>query len=66
MLQVKNNSEEKFLVMSQTAFDSLRKEQLRMLEAYAELLPIAVPTIEEVEGGSVRCMMAEIFLEKRN
>jgi hypothetical protein len=66
MLLIKNNNEERFLVISQTAFDSLRKEQLRMLEAYAELLPIAVPTIEEVEGGSVRCMMAEIFLEKRN
>ncbi len=24
-----------------------------MLEAYAALLPIAVPTIEEVEGGSI-------------
>ena len=23
---------------------------------------IALPTIEEVEGGSVRCMIAEIFL----
>jgi hypothetical protein len=66
MLQVKNNNAEKFLVMSQTAYNSLRKEQLRMLEAYAELLPIAIPTIEEVEGGSVRCMMAEIFLEKRD
>ena len=44
---------------------SLRKEQKQMLEAYATLLPIAVPTIEEVEGGSVRCMMAEIFLERR-
>jgi hypothetical protein len=65
MLQVKNNKGEKFLVMSQTAYNSLKKEQLRMLEAYGELLPIAVPTIEEVEGGSVRCMMAELFLEKR-
>ncbi|HEY6062579.1 MAG TPA: arginine deiminase-related protein, partial [Chitinophagaceae bacterium] len=65
MLQVKNNKEEKLLVMSQTAFDSLRKEQKQMLEAYAKLLPIAVPTIEEVEGGSVRCMMAEIFLTKK-
>lgn len=65
MLQVKNNKGEKLLVMSQTAFDSLREEQLQMLEAYAKLLPIAVPTIEEVEGGSVRCMMAEVFLEKK-
>ena len=65
MLPVKNNKEEKLLIMSKTAFDSLRKEQKQMLEAYAKLLPIAVPTIEEVEGGSVRCMMAEIFLEKK-
>jgi len=70
MLQVKNNPSngsgaERFLIMSQTAFDCLRKEQREMLEAYSTLLPIAVPTIEEVEGGSVRCMMAEIFLEKK-
>ena len=65
MLQVKNDSGEKFLIMSQTAYNSLRKEQKQMLEAYSTLLPIAVPTIEEVEGGSVRCMIAEIFLEKR-
>ena len=65
MLQVKNNKGEKFLIMSQTAFNSLRKEQKQMLEAYSTLLPIAVPTIEEVEGGSVRCMMAEVFLEKK-
>ena len=65
MLQVKNNKDEKFLIMSQTAFDSLRKEQKQMLEAYSTLLPVAVPTIEEVEGGSVRCMMAEIFLQRK-
>jgi hypothetical protein len=65
MLQVKNTEGENFLILSQTAFDSLRKEQRQMLEAYAQLLPIAVPTIEQVEGGSVRCMMAEIFLERK-
>lgn len=66
MLQVKNGKGEKFLILSQTAFNSLRKEQKQMLEAYSTLLPIAVPTIEEVEGGSVRCMIAEVFLEKKN
>jgi hypothetical protein len=65
MLAVKNKKGEKILIMSKTAFDSLRKEQKQMLEAYAKLLPIAVPTIEEVEGGSVRCMMAEVFLERK-
>ena len=64
MLEVQNKKGERFLVMSQTAFDSLNKEQQQMLEAFAQLLPIAVPTIEMVEGGSVRCMMAEVFLEK--
>ena len=65
MLEVKNRKGEPILVLSQSAFDSLRKEQKAMLEAYARLLPISVPTIEAVEGGSVRCMMAEIFLEKK-
>lgn len=64
-LQLKNNKEERFLVISQTGNNSLKKEQHRMLEAYSELLIIDVPTIEETEGGSVRCMMTEIFLEKR-
>lgn len=65
MLQVKNKMGEKFLLLSKTAYDSLRKEQIRMLEAFSLLLPIPVPTIEEVEGGSVRCMIAEIFLKKK-
>jgi hypothetical protein len=56
---------ENLLIVSQTAFNSLRKEQKLMLEAYARLLPIAVPTIEEAEGGSVRCMVAEVFLDKK-
>lgn len=66
MIQIKNIKGEKFLLMSQTAFDSLNQEQIQMLEAYSKLLPINIFTIEEVEGGSVRCMVAEIFLDKRN
>ena len=65
MLQVKNKQGLKVLVLSQTAHDSLTDEQLKVLGEYCRLIPIAVPTIEEVEGGSVRCMMAEVFLEKK-
>jgi len=65
MLELKNAKGEHILVLSRDAHDSLRKEQKEMLEAFAKLLPIGVPTIEKVEGGSVRCMMAEIFLEHR-
>lgn len=65
MLELKNNKGEKYLVMSQTAFESLTDEQKIRLSSYSKILPIAVPTIEQTEGGSVRCMMAEIFLEKK-
>ncbi|HEX6193605.1 MAG TPA: arginine deiminase-related protein [Chitinophagaceae bacterium] len=65
MLLVKNESNEKFLVCSDAALASLTNEQRVMLEAYAQLLPISIPTIERVEGGSVRCMMAEIFLKPK-
>lgn len=64
MLQVQNTSGEKFIVLSQTAFSSLRKEQRDQLEAYGKLLVMDIPVIEQVEGGSVRCMMAEVFLKK--
>ena len=65
MLQVKNNKGEKFLVMSQTAFDSLYEDQKEELSGRNRFLTVSIPTIEKIEGGSVRCMMAEIFLEKR-
>ena len=65
MLQVKNAKGEKFLVMSQTAYDSLYDEQKEELSSRCNLLPIPIPVIEQTEGRSVRCMMAEIFLEKK-
>ncbi len=65
MLQVKNSKGEKFLLMSQTAFASLNDDQKEELAARSKLLPIPIPVIEKTEGGSVRCMIAEIFLKKR-
>lgn len=65
MLEVKNNRGENMLILSETAHRALRKEQKEAIETFATLLPVSVPTIEQVEGGSVRCMMAEIFLEKK-
>ena len=65
MLEVKNKKEENILILSQTAFDSLTAEQKEKLEFFAQLLPVTIPTIEAAEGGSVRCMMAEIFLERK-
>ena len=65
MLEVKNTKGEHLLVLSQTAYNSLRPDQVEKIESFTKLLPIAIPTIEETGGGSVRCMMAEIFLERK-
>ena len=65
MLNVQNKNGDKFLILSQTAFTSLTDEQKETLSVYCKLLPVAIPTIEAAEGGSVRCMMAEIFLQKK-
>lgn len=65
MLEVKNKAGENILIMSEAAFQSLSEAQKTQLEKFSNLLPIGVPTIEATEGGSVRCMMAEIFLERR-
>lgn len=52
------------LVLSETALRSLQPEQRRVLERYTALLPVDVGTIERVGGGSVRCMLAEIYLPR--
>ncbi len=61
MLQVQNQEGRLFLVMSESAFGSLNNDQITKLKSYNELIVVAVPTIEKYGGGSVRCMMAEVF-----
>lgn len=53
------------IFLSETAFEALEPYQRIALERHAGLLPVPVPTIETVGGGSVRCMLAENFLAKR-
>ncbi|MEP6844447.1 MAG: arginine deiminase-related protein [Panacibacter sp.] len=65
MLQVKNTKGEKFTVLSKSAYSSLTKEQKDILQMHSTLLPMDITTIETIGGGSTRCMMAEIFLEKK-
>ncbi len=65
MLQVKNKDGKKFTILSKQAFDSLTNEQKDILSVHTNLLPINIELIETIGGGSVRCMMAEIFLERK-
>ena len=64
MLQVENKRGKKIALMSETAYQSLKTMQIKQLSAYNEIVSIPIPTIEKVGGGSVRCMLAEIFLQK--
>ena len=60
MLQVQGDK--KYLIMSESAFNSLSKEQIQKIESYCSILYSDLKTIEKFGGGSARCMMAEIFL----
>ena len=64
MLQLKGTNDQSFLVMSQSAYDSLRPAQVQLLEAHATIISSSLETIEACGGGSARCMMAEVFLPK--
>lgn len=64
MLQVRNDSGETILVMSEQAYRSLTPAQIRDLERHTKLLYSPITTIETYGGGSARCMMAEVFLPK--
>ena len=60
-----NKDGEKFLVMSQTAYQSLNQEQVSNIEKYCEIIYSDLNTIEVNGGGSARCMLAEVFLPKK-
>ncbi len=61
MIQLENSDGRKLLIMSEAARHSLREDQISKLASYNELISISIPTIEKYGGGSVRCMIAEIF-----
>ncbi len=50
--------------LSETALASLTPAQVRSLERHGEIADCAIPTIEAYGGGSLRCMLAEVFLPR--
>ena len=47
--------------MSKSAHNSLSKSQISEIEKVGNIIYSPIPTIEKHSGGSVRCMIAEIF-----
>lgn len=65
MLQVQGTNNERFLVMSTQAFESLDQKQIASIEKHCKIVHSSLDTIEVCGGGSARCMMAEVFLPKK-
>ena len=61
MLEVQNRNGKRCLLMSKTAFESLRPDQLAKLNELSNPVWFDIPIIEGAGGGSVRCMVAELF-----
>jgi hypothetical protein len=65
VLELHNETGERYLAMSKSAFDGFTSEQRTALSEDKALVPLAIPTIEAIGGGSMRCMLAEIYLPGR-
>jgi hypothetical protein len=52
------------VAMSGTAWNALRPGQRAQLERQGAIATAALPTIERCGGGSLRCMLAEVFLPR--
>lgn len=64
MLLVRNKHGIRYLIMSEQAFLSLNSSQINLLEKDVSILQAPIYTIEKLGGGSVRCMLAEVFAKK--
>ncbi len=64
MMEVRDQKGVSLIIMSQSAHQSLREKQIVTLEQYSKIVSVDIPTIEKYGGGSMRCMMAGIFLTR--
>jgi hypothetical protein len=63
VLELQGAGGTRVLAGSCRAIDSLRPVQREALTACVDrVMAVPVPTLEKFGGGSVRCMLAEIFL----
>lgn len=64
MLQVIGANNQRYMVMSTQAYNSLTQQQTNDIEKHCAIIHSPLDTIETCGGGSARCMMAEVFLPK--
>lgn len=61
VLELKNAHGECYTLMSKSAFEGFTKEQIDVIKKSSEIIYSDISTIETYGGGSVRCMIAELF-----
>lgn len=64
MLELRTTRGGYVVAMSETAFKSLSNAQRAAIESSAAIVSVPIPTIERLGGGSVRCMLGEVFLPR--
>tara|TARA_B100000809_G_scaffold158894_1_gene156219 strand:+ start:120 stop:1022 length:903 start_codon:yes stop_codon:yes gene_type:complete len=64
VLEVENTKGQSHLIMSEKAYQSLEAPQIQSISKSSKIISIPLDTIEKYGGGSARCMIAEIFLQK--
>ncbi|WP_140937033.1 citrulline utilization hydrolase CtlX [Sphingobacterium lumbrici] len=61
ILEVHSRDGQPLICMSTQAFENYTEEQIGLLEQFGKIIHAPISTIEQYGGGSVRCMMAEVF-----
>lgn len=64
VLEVRSTDGTVNIAMSSTAYATFTPNQRKTLSTFGHILHAPIPTIERLGGGSVRCMLAEVFLPK--
>ena len=65
MIQLQSEDDQKYLVMSDRAYSALDIDQKKTILKYNQIIHSDVSTIENIGGGSARCMIAGIHLQKK-
>jgi len=65
ILQLRDRADGRLIVMSRRAHDGFTPGQRAELARFGRLVPVDIPTLEDVGGGSARCMIAEVFLPRQ-
>jgi hypothetical protein len=65
MLEVQDRDGQPLLVMSASAWGSLKPAQRQHVERHTRPVVVNIDNIERIGGGSARCMLAEVHLPAR-